>query len=472
MKTLHFVAVALACVISMFVGAAPAMASGGELLALSGIAGTVMAGGAVVAPRMAMTALERKLGRFLRGPDGHEPEGDGRRQIDPEQIAEQLRKSIDAKHDDVMKKAEAAVEEAKKAGGLSAETKASVDEALTSINVLREQLAEIEQKMARKPGADGDQVKSLGEQLAGSDKFKSFQSGGYQGSVRIALSAPGGIKAVTTASLPASTERDPEVVSLPRREMTVRDLLTVVPTDSGTVEFARQTTRTNNAAPVAEGATKPTSDYVWELVSTPVRVIAHLAKISRQAMDDHRQLQGEVEQEMRYGLMFAEENQLLNGDGTGQNIDGLIANATAYAAPFDPAGTETAIDILRLALLQAELALYASDGIVLNSADWARIELTKDADGRYIIGQPQGSIDKRLWGKRVVATPAIAVDKFLVGGFKLQTLYDRMAPEVLIASENAEDFEKNLYTMRCEERIALGVKRPAALIYGDLGFVA
>jgi HK97 family phage major capsid protein len=64
------------------------------------------------------------------------------------------------------------------------------------------------------------------------------------------------------------------------------------------------------------------------------------------------------------------------------------------------------------------------------------------------------------------------VDKFLVGAFKLQTLYDRMAPEVLISSENVDDFEKNLYTMRCEERIALAVKRPQALIYGDFGNVA
>jgi HK97 family phage major capsid protein len=391
----------------------------------------------------------------------------------PEQLAEELRKSIDAKHDDVMKKADAALDEAKKAGGLSAETKKSVDEALTGINTLREQLADIEQKMARKPGADGDQVKSLGEQLAGSDKFKSFQAGGYQGSCRIALEAPGGIKAITAAQAgTAWNDRDNEVVGLPRREMTVRDLLNVVKTNSGAVEFARQTTRTNNAAPVAEGATKPTSAYVWEQVSTPVRTIAHLAKITRQAMDDADQLQGEVEQEMRYGLMYVEEDQLLNGDGTGQNIDGLIANATAYAAPFDPAGTETVLDILRLALLQAELALYASDGIVLNSSDLARIELLKDSQGRYLVGDPQGVIEKRLWGKRVVATPAIAIDKFLVGGFKLQTLYDRMAPEVLIASENADDFEKNLYTMRCEERIALGVKRPGALIYGDFGLVA
>lgn len=383
-----------------------------------------------------------------------------------EQQAQEIKAAIDAKHDDVMKKADAALSEAQKAGTLSAETKASVDEALTGINVLREHLTQVEAKMAKKPGAEGGETKSYGEQLASSDKFKSFQSNGYQGSCRFEF------KAITAAQAgTAWSDRDMTVTSLQQREMTIRDLLTVVNTTSGSIDYARQTTRTNNAAPVAEGATKPTSAYVWEQVTATVRTIAHLAKITRQAMDDAVQLQGEVEQEMRYGLMIAEEGQLLTGDGTGQNLSGLITNATAYFAAINPAGTETMIDIIRIALLQAELALYPTDGIVLNPADWAGIELTKDSAGGYIFATPQALAGPRLWAKPVVSTTAMTIDKFLVGGFKLQTLYDRMAPEVLIASENSDDFEKNLYTMRCEERLALAVKKPGALIYGDFGNV-
>lgn len=384
----------------------------------------------------------------------------------PEQMADELRKSIDAKHDDVMKKADAALDEAKRAGTLSAETKAAVDESLTGINTLREQLAQIEQKMARKPGADGDEVKSYGQQVTGSDKFKAFREGSYQGSARFELKATTAAQAGTAWSM-----RDPVVTGLPMRMMTIRDLLTVVPTASGSVDYARQTTRTNNAAPVAEGATKPTSVFVWEQVNAPMRVIAHLAKITRQAMDDAQQLAGEIENEMRYGVGIAEEVQLLSGDGTGQNLTGMIPNATAYSAPITIADA-TMIDKLRLGLLQAELALYPTDGIILNPADWAGIELTKTGEGAYVFANPMNMAGPRLWAKPVVSTTAMTIDKFLVGGFKLQTLYDRMQPEVLIASENADDFEKNLYTMRCEERLALAIKKPAALIYGDFGNVA
>jgi HK97 family phage major capsid protein len=425
----------------------------------------VSAVGIACAAGTRLTENERRYGRLMRDAGGHAPGGDGKRQIDPEQIATELRKAIDEKHGDVLKKADAALEEAKKAGGLSAETKKSVDEALTGIGLLREQLKDIEQKMARKPGADGGQVKSFGAQLIESERFKSFMNEGAQGKVRIEL------KAITAANAATVSDRDLDVaVPMAQRTMTIRDLLTVTPTSGGSVDYAKQTTRTNNAAVTAEGATKPTSAYAWTIVNAPVRVVAHLAKLTRQAIDDAVQLQGEVEQEMRYGLKFAEEVELLTGDGTGEHLSGLITNATAFSAPITIASA-TMIDNLRLGLLQAELALYPTDGIVVNPADWAHIELTKDSAGGYIFANPQNLAGPRLWSKPVVATPAMTIDKFLVGGFKLQTLYDRMAPEVLIASENSDDFEKNLYTMRCEERLALACKRPGALIYGDFGNV-
>jgi HK97 family phage major capsid protein len=391
-----------------------------------------------------MTKNEARLGRYIRDGEGHPT---GTKSV--EQLADDLRKSIDAKQAEVLKKADEALTEAKTAGSLSAETKKSVDEMLTGVNVMREQLKALEQKMARKPGEGEDEVKSYGGQVIGSDRFKSYLDNGAQGTIKFELKDSNRVKAITAAQAAAWSERDPTITSLPQRTLTIRDLLTVVPTSGGSVDYARQTTRTNNAAVVAEGATKPTSAYIWEQVNAPVRVIAHLAKLTRQALEDSAQLQGEVDSEMRYGLALAEEGELLTGDGTGQHLTGINTNATAFAAAIAIVGA-TEIDVIRLALLQAELALYPTDGVVLNPADWAAIEMTKTTDGAYIFANPMMLAGPRLWGKPVVSTPAQTMRKFTVGGFKLQTLYDRMAPEVVIASENSDDFEKNLYTVQRE----------------------
>ena len=416
------------------------------------------ANAALYAMGFRMSPAERAAGRFLRAPDGH----DGPTVAE---LAEGIKKDFAKKQEQVQEIADRALKEAEKTGQLATETKTAADKALVEMNTVKEQLAEIEQKMARRPGADENEVKSYGAQTIESDQFKSYVEKGFNGSIRIEL------KATTVAQSGAFSARDNEIIGLPKRRLTVRDLLNVVPTTSSSVDYARQTVRTNNAAVVAEGAQKPTSIYEWGTANAPIRTIAHLAKLTRQALEDATQLQGEVDAEMRYGLGLAEENQLLNGDGTGQNLTGLIPNATAFASPI-AITSPTRIDNIRLALLQAELALFPTDGVIMNPSDWAGIELQKDGEGRYVWANPQQLAGPTLWGKPVVSTPAMSIDKFLAGGFKLQTLYDRMQPEVVIASENADDFEKNLYTMRCEERIALAIKRAAALIFGDFGFVA
>lgn len=335
----------------------------------------------------------------------------------------------------------------------------------TELKALRGHLTDLEQKsVSMEHHKGGDRLMTLGQQFVSNDRFAQFKSAGYQGKARVEL------KSITPIGSSQAgmtwSARDPEVQALARRNFRVRDLLTVLPTMAGSVDYARQTTRTNNAAPVAEGATKPYSGYVWEQVNLPIRTIAHLSKLTRQALDDSEQLAAEVDTEMRYGLALEEDDQLLNGDGTGQNLTGMVPAASSFAAPFTIA-TPNMIDVIGLAILQQSLTEYGSDGVVLHPTDWMKMRLIKDGDGKYILGDPNVPVPPVLFDRPVALTQAMTEGDFLVGGFKLQKLYDRMAPEVLIASENADDFETNMYTMRCEERLGLALRKPQALITGD-----
>lgn len=369
--------------------------------------------------------------------------------------------------DQVKEWGEKATAESAKAGELSKKTREAVDELLIKHNELQAEVRDLEKKAVERKGDLAERQKSYGEQLVESEQFKRFSENGKQGSMKMDL------KAVTSTAAGGLIRPlyETEPVGIPKRRFTIRDLLPVVPISTSSVDYPKQQSRTNAAAPVAESAAKPYSDYAWTNATAPVRTIAHLAKLTRQAMDDAPRLVAEVDAEMRYGLALVEEAQILNGNGTGQNLSGIVTQATAYAAPITVA-SPTSIDMLRLAMLQGALALYPATGIVLNEADWARIELTKTTDGAYLFANPQGTVDARMWGLPVVATPAMEIDKFLVGNFQIgATLYDRMGVEVLISTENDKDFEMNLATMRAEERLALAVKRPGAFIYGDFGLV-
>ncbi len=393
------------------------------------------------------------------------------------EMAVEIKAAFDTKHDEVKAIAEKALAEAEKGVPLSTTAKELADQAITGMAEAKARLDELEQKMARKTTEGNDKPRSPGYQFIESESFKNLAgSASQRGTASIE------IKDITSLSTDADGsagdmirgDRLVDITPLPRRRLTVRSLLGSGRTNSNSVEYVRQTGYTNAAAiQAAEGDLKAESTMKFDLFTAPVRTIAHYIKASKQVLDDAPQLQSIIDSDMRYGLEYAEEVQLLNGNGVGANINGLITQATAYAAPFDPAGTETGIDLIRLAMLQSTLALLPASGIVMNESDWARIELLKDADGRYLIGNPQGTIGANLWGLPVVATPAIAIDKFLVGAFQSGAMVlDREMANVQVSTENEDDFIRNMVTIRAEERLALVVRRPQAFIYGDFGNVA
>lgn len=379
--------------------------------------------------------------------------------------------------DDVKSFAETANAEIKNLGKVTEETKANADKALSEMGSLTTRLTDIEQKMSRRAGSGGgaDERKSLGQFVVENEEVKSrLLSGGRKGTVNMSIETKNITSATSTvgtttssgSSLVAADRQD--LVALPQRQLTVRDLVAPGTTVSNSIEFAVQTSRTNNAAVVAEGAAKPYSDYQWNLKAFPVRVIAHMVKASRQILDDAPALQSIIDAEMRYGLGFAEEAEMLYGDGTGAHLLGIVPQASVYSAPFTVTG-ETAIDRIRMAMLQGTLALYPMSGTVLNPIDWTRIEMIKDGMGRYLIGDPQGRIQPTLWGLPVVASLAMTSGTFLTGAFQYGAqVFDRLAVEVLISTENVDDFERNMISIRAEERLALVVKRPQAFITGAL----
>lgn len=388
----------------------------------------------------------------------------------------QLTVALKEATDEVKKQAETTATEIKNLGKVTEETKENADKSLLAMNTIDTRLTEIEQKMARRGEDEPTEIKSLGQQVVENEEVKAALAQGdrFKGKINVEL------KNITSASTTGASATTGLVVAdrqgfiqLPNRPLAVRDLLMPGRTNSGNIEYPKETGFTNNAATVAEnpGAAKPQSDITYTLVNTPVRTIAHWIKASRQIMADAPQLQSQIDGRLRYGLAYAEDLQLLLGDGTGTNLNGLMPQAIAYSAATtglaESAGV-TKIDRLRLALLQATLALYPSDGIVLNPTDWAGIELTKDSQGRYIFANPTGMAGPVLWGKRVVESLAMTVNLFLVGAFKMAAqIFDREDANVLISTEDQDNFVKNMVTILAEERLALAVYRPAALIKGN-----
>ncbi|EIE3682437.1 phage major capsid protein [Salmonella enterica subsp. enterica serovar Anatum] len=391
------------------------------------------------------------------------------------EILKKVTASIEEATDKFNARAEDALKEAKKSGKLSEETKAAVDKMASEFNALREAektlraaIGELEQHVAQMPLANAKHiVETVGQQVISAEALKTF-SASVEGGKRVSIPVNAALISSGVAEGVVEPQRLPGIDTAPKQRLFIRDLIVPGRTSSPAIFWVQQTGFTNKAAVVAENTTKPYSDIAFATKITPVTTIAHMFKASKQILDDFAQLQSTVDAEMRYGLKYVEEQEILFGDGTGVHLHGIVPQASAFSAEFR-VEQQNGIDDLRLAMLQAQLARFPASGHVLHFIDWAKIELTKDTLGRYILANPSGLTGPTLWGLPVVATEAAAFKgKFLTGAFNAGAqIFDREDANVVISTENADDFEKNMISIRCEERLALAVKRPEAFIYGS-----
>lgn len=326
----------------------------------------------------------------------------------------------------------------------------------------------VEQKLAERVTAGKAAPETLGSMVVKSDQFKAFASG-QTNKMRIeanTITGQSGSPATNNDTLNPS-QRLPNYVAGAFRALRVADVIPTGVTNSNIVEYTRELSFTNAAAETAEGAAKPESTLTFELVSAPVRTIAHFLKVSKQALEDAAQLQSYIDTRLRYGVDLRFESQVVNGAGTGQDISGITASGN-YTA-FTPATGDTALDSLSRAIGLIRAANYEANAILMNPSDWGAIERLKDTANAYIVGNPLNPYGASLWGKPVVVTNTVTAGKLLVGAFDVShQIFNRSQTVVEMFEQDDTNVQKNLLTVRGEKRGMLATFVPAAVYYGNL----
>ena len=361
---------------------------------------------------------------------------------------------------------------------------ADVKAVMSQVSALKsvEDMTPLEQSA---PKSEIGVAKSIGEQVAESDGYKVAvvaKEAGERFSAQMDIKVAGTILQSSTGAGTVVPVYQPGVVPTLFRRLTVADLMPNAGISGPTLIYMQETAVTNSAATVAEGAAKPLSDITIAQVTEVVRKIATTAKISDEMLADSSYVGGYISGRLVLFVQLAEEDQLLNGNGTAPNIRGLLNRsglATAVAVPGSPTQTDRIDSVYsQISAIRAS-AFLEPDGIVMNPTDWKTIRLNKDANNQYFGGGPftgaygnpatgtadSGNIGENpdLWGCRVVVTPAIAAGTALVGAFGTAAqVFRRSGITVEMTNSNEDDFKNNLVAMRAEERLALAVYRPGA----------
>lgn len=377
----------------------------------------------------------------------------------------QVQKAIETAQTRMTELFDAQKKEIEANGTVSKQLQADLTTVQEELKTAGTRLFDIEQKLSAGNPDDPATKKSFAAQTA-EDLQKSWD-GKSSGKVDVkSFDKQLGSGAASAGAL-IQPQVNPGILMPGLRRLTIRDLLAQGRISSNSLEYVRENVFINSAAPVAEGNLKPESNLTFTKETATVKTIAHWIQASRQVMDDAPMLESYVNNRLLFGLALVEEGQLLNGDGTGDNLVGLNKVATAYDATLTAEG-DTRADMIAHAIFQTSESEFEASGIILNPRDWHAIALLKDADGRYIFGGPAAFAAKVMWGLPVVATKAQAQGTFTVGGFDLASqVWDRMDATVEVSREDRDNFVKNMLTILCEERLALAHYRPTAIIKGS-----
>ena len=322
------------------------------------------------------------------------------------------------------------------------------------------------------------QAKSLGEAFTESEEFKELiKSGGATMRSSWEVKGPdmGGMstKDIYT-TLPTGASRPPQfglterdaIIPLARRTQRVRDLFPARPTRANLIDYFRVSGFTNNASVVPERVgsafgLKPQSGLAWTVAQAPVRTIAHWEVAHRNVLADEPALQATINTELLYGLRLAEDYQILNGTGTGEDLQGVLTTPGIQTYSQATVASDKSADAIRRAATRVMLAYYEPTGVVVHPYDWEEIELDKDTQGRYLYSQVAIGTQKILWRMQVVDTQDITQNTSLVWSLGLGAqMYDREVGNIRIAEQHGDFFLRNAVVILAEERLALAVRVP------------
>ncbi|MFF9043342.1 phage major capsid protein [Streptomyces parvulus] len=343
-----------------------------------------------------------------------------------------------------------------------------------------------------------DAKKSLGEQFTESPEYQGLlaqaKNGQFAKNQRVQSEMVGFKSLVTGGSdtsggaLVQNDWRGLQVgLDVFQRPLRLRDVVTAGTTTSDTVEYVRVTSVTNNAAPVPEatsaaaptapggagalvnnagGGYKPESGVALAKITTAVKTIAHWMPATKRALSDAAQVRTLIDAFLMYGLEEELEDQMVQGDGTGENFEGVSNVSGTQSQAWD----QDLLTTTRKAKTKVRtVGRSIANAYLLNPADTEALDLLQDNEARFYFGGPSGAGTAQvLWGIPVVETEAVPAGTGYVGDWRKAVLWDREQATIQVTDSHLDFFVRNLVAILAEMRAAFGVLQPSAFVEIDL----
>ena len=265
----------------------------------------------------------------------------------------------------------------------------------------------------------------------------------------------------TTAGWAPETTRTGRVVDAVTKPIQITQVIPTSPTNQSAIVYMEETTYSPAAAEVAEAGTFPEAEFALTERTANVRKIAHFVPASDEQLEDEPSAGGYLDRRMRFGIEQRLDNQILQGDGTPPNLEGILnkSGIQTYALAGEPA-----LDAIHKGITLVNVTgRSVSSAIMIHSNDWQSIRLLRTADGIYILGPPTEVGPLTLWGLPVVVNEVLTENTALVGDFaNFIELRIKRGVTVKVSDSHSDYFVKGKQAIRADMRAALPIYRAVA----------
>lgn len=276
--------------------------------------------------------------------------------------------------------------------------------------------------------------------------------------------------ATATATLDAGIPLDerlyPPVATL-RRQLALLDLVTVGATNSDTVKYARQTTRTSAAAETALGTAYSEASFDFEQVTANVESIGHFTTAYRENIADAAQFDTLIRSQLQEDVMLRLESQILSGDGTGSNLTGILNTSNVQSYDWDSTNERRLVALHKAITLIRVNAFREPTAILLHPNDYQEalieeISLANAGSAAMFAANLRDGTPASAWGLPIVVSTVATEGTGVVGYWRDATLWVRSGVSLSVSDSHSDYFTKRQVAILAEMRGAFSVQRPAA----------
>ena len=309
-------------------------------------------------------------------------------------------------------------------------------------------------------------VKSIGDLFVASENYQAYHANRRRGiTPKFEAELAANLKALFVRSngMAPFVTRQPGVIYSAQQEPKLIDLIPPGTITEAGMKFMLETVFTPGAAPTAEAAAAPESAFKVEEQYVDAKKIACFLPTSEEQLADVSGCKDYLDNRMLLGLKQAIDRQVATGDGTGENLKGLMGGAwTGMQAQAQ--GTDTVHDaIYKLMVKIMANGFTDATGIWLNPYDMQVIRLFKTQQGNYLFGNPDMVGTTRIWGVQAATSTYVPQGKILVGDFQ-QFSEAKFRSGIVTETSNshADYFTSFKLAIRGMVRLLLVCYRPSA----------